>query len=45
VAAVLVYLFSGPLMPGPLGKGATRGARGAKAPLSQVKIKKKDKKF
>jgi len=26
-------------------KGATRGAKGAEAPLSQVKVEKKDKKF
>jgi len=27
------------------GKGATSGAKGAEAPLSQVKVEKKDKKF
>jgi len=28
-----------------VGKGATRGAKWAEAPLSQVKVEKKDKKF
>jgi len=27
------------------GKGATRGAKGAESPLSQVKVEKKDKNF